>query len=130
MNCVLSSYHIHEWVWARWLKAEAPVEVRGTLIRDKNSFVTWLANKSPHFELVQQLANGAKHCLSVHSTQAISGWGRGPYGVGPYGAPYLLIDLGETLPPAHRYLVASDVIGDVVAFWREFFAEESIPGPR
>jgi len=30
MNCILSACHIHEWVWARWLKSAAPITIRGT----------------------------------------------------------------------------------------------------
>jgi hypothetical protein len=69
MNCILSGYHLHEWVWAHWLKAEAPRLIRGTMIRSRSDFVEWLAENSPHFELLQELASGSKHCSPVHSTQ-------------------------------------------------------------
>jgi hypothetical protein len=126
MNCFLSSYHLHEWIWAHWLKRATPRTFRGAVIRDKASFVSWLDGACPHFALLQELANGAKHCSPVHSTQEVSGYGRGPYGIGPFGAPYLLIDRGETLPLSERWLVASDMLEAIVGFWTEFFDEQGL----
>jgi hypothetical protein len=87
LNCVLSSYHLHEWVWARWLKGKAPYKIGATIIRNKGDFTAWLDSNCPHFALLQDLANGSKHCRPVHSTQKIAGFGMGPYGIGPWGAP-------------------------------------------
>jgi hypothetical protein len=126
LNCVPSSYHLHEWVWARWLKDKAPCKLDGTIIRDKRDFVAWLEKNCPHFTVVQELANGTKHCRPVHSTKKIAGYGMGPYGIGPWGAPYLLVDLGDSLPNHERYLVASDVLRAVVAFWKKFFMENAV----
>ena len=121
MNAILSAYHLHEWIWAQWLKAEAPKKFNGALIRDKKDFLAWLDVTCPHFELLQELANGSKHCIPVHSTQEIAGYGRGPYGIGPYGAPYLLIDKGSSLPIAERWLVASEMLAAIGAYWTKFF---------
>ena len=105
LNCILSFYHLHEWVWARWLKLRPDVQVMlGIRRRKKGEFTDWLDAKCPHFGLLQELANGTKHCRPVHSTQHVKGFGRGPFGFGPFGAPYLLIDLGDEHPPAERYL--------------------------
>jgi hypothetical protein len=129
MNAFMSAYHLHEWVWARWLKAASPRSLNGTMIRRDVDFVSWLDANCPFFKLVQELANGSKHCFPVKcgSTDRIEGFGVGPYGIGPFGVPYLLIDLGEGFAGADRYLVASDVIKDVVAFWDGFFAANAIP---
>ena len=35
---------------------------------------------------------GTKYCRPVHSTEHVAGFGIGPFAIGPYGAPYLLID--------------------------------------
>lgn len=122
MNCILSLYHLHEWVWARWLKPRPDVQTRLGIRRDKSDFIAWLDANCPQFGLLQELANGTKHCRPVHSTAQIEGYGRGPYDIGPYDAPYLLIDLGEGHDPAERYLVASDVLKVIVEFWIGFFA--------
>lgn len=126
LNCVLSSYHLHEWVWARLLKPNPPIDLHGTLVRNKKDFIIWLEKNCPHFVLLQDLANGTKHCSPVRSTDRIAGYGRGPYGIGPFGAAYLLVDLGEDYPASERYLVASEVLTQVVQFWDKFFSDFSV----
>ena len=126
MNCILSLYHLHEWVWARWLKQRPDVQARLGIRRNKDEFIAWLDANCPHFTLLQDLANGTKHCRPVHSTEHVEGYGRGPWGIGPYGASYLLIDLGEEHPPAERYLVASNVLKAIIEFWAGFFATHLI----
>ncbi|MCB9947565.1 MAG: hypothetical protein H6842_07035 [Rhodospirillaceae bacterium] len=123
MNCILSLYPLHEWVWARWLKKRPDVQMKLQL-RNKDSFDKWLDSNCPHFTLLQDLANGTKHCKPVHPTQKIEGFGHGPFGVGPFGMPYLLIDQGAQCSP--RYLVASDVLADQMAFWQIFFSTHQI----
>ncbi len=129
MNAFLSAYHLHEWVWARWLKAASPYSLDGTMIREKKDFTGWLDGNCPHFSVVQEIANGTKHCIPVKggSTDRIDGYGMGPFGIGPFDMPYLLIDLGDGHSGADRYLVASDVIEEVVAFWDNLFATNTIP---
>ena len=126
INCILSSYHLHEWVWANWLKKKCPFKLRGKLIRDKEAFLGWLDKNCPHFSVLQELANGSKHCRPVHSTGKVSGYGMGPYGIGPYGAPYLLIDLGSHLAGDERYLVVSTTLNQIVEFWENIFTEHDI----
>lgn len=130
MNCILSAYHLHEWVWARWLKAQAPKSIRGAIIRSKDAYVTWLDANCPHFSLLQELTNGTKHCRPVAaSTAKIAGYGMGPFGVGPYGVPYLLVDKGDAVAVADRYVVVSDMLATIVSFWTAFFTEYEIPIP-
>lgn len=126
MNCILSLYHLHEWVWARWLKQRHDVQAKLGVRRKKGEFNAWLDANCPHFTLLQELANGAKHCRPVHPTEHVAGYGRGPYGIGPFSAPYLLIDLGPAKPPAERYLVASTVLQAIMDFWTGFFAKHGV----
>jgi hypothetical protein len=114
MNATISLYHLHEWLWAHTLKPKKPVTLGTSTITSKKQFVSWLDLNCPHFELLQQLANGSKHAYPVVSGPKVAGYGQGPYGIGPFGAPYLLIDLGNRAPK--RYLVASDVIRDAGVF--------------
>ena len=65
LNCTLSLYHLHEWVWARWLKQRPDVRANLGIRRDKREFIAWLDEKCPHFNLLQELANGTKHCRPV-----------------------------------------------------------------
>lgn len=126
MNCILSLYHLHEWVWARWLKQRPDVRARLCIRGDKGGFIAWLDANCPHFRLLQELANGTKHCRPVQPTAQIEGYGRGPFGIGPFGAAYLLIDLGDEYLPEVRYLVASDVLKSIMDFWTSFFATHKI----
>jgi hypothetical protein len=128
MNCILSAYHLHEWVWAHLLKAMAPRKLGNVMVDDRSSFVAWLETTCPHFPVLKQLTNGTKHCAPVHSTRKIAGYGMGPYGIGPFGASYLLIDLGGEIAPPDRWLVASDMLREIVEFW-EAFLEQNFPKP-
>jgi hypothetical protein len=121
MNCILSAYHLHEWIWARSFKDTRPLILDGVTIHEKKDFVNWLSMNCPHFDLLQEFANGTKHCAPVHSTGQIKGFGRGPFGIGPFGKAYLLIDLGHDNPSNRRYLVASTVLNQVVEYWENFF---------
>ncbi len=129
MNAFLSAYHLHEWVWARWLKKASPYSLGGTTIREKTDFIGWLDNNCPHFSLVQEIANGAKHCFPVKggSTDRIDGYDTGPFDIRPLDMPYLQIDLGDAHSGPDRYLDVSTVIQEVVAFWDGFFAINPIP---
>ena len=37
MNCILSAYHLHEWVWAYVLKPSTPRKLGNLMIKDKSS---------------------------------------------------------------------------------------------
>jgi hypothetical protein len=128
MNCILSAYHLHEWVWAHLLKATTPRTLGSAMVNDKSSFVAWLETACPHFLVLQQLTNGTKHCAPVHPTKKIAGYGMGPYGIGPFGASYLLIDLGPNIASPDRWLVANSMLREIVDFW-EMFLEQNFPKP-
>ena len=124
MNAILSNYHLHEWVWSLDLKAKKPVTIDGVVFRSAKDWVGWLDDHCPHFQLLQALATGTKHCVpTMFGTGQVEGYGAGPYGIGPFGKPYLLIDLGADLPGDVRWLVGSEVLKEVSSFWAEFFAK-------
>jgi hypothetical protein len=126
MNCILSTYHLHEWVWSYLLKPTIPRKLGSMMVSDKSSFIALLETACPHFRLLQQLTNGTKHCAPVHPTAKIEGYGMGPYGIGPPGTSYLLIDQGEEIPGADRWVVASEMLRKIVTFWDEFFEQHSL----
>ena len=113
MNAATSSYHLHEWLWAHNLKPKKPVKLGTSTITSRADFRLWLDLECPHFKLLEDLANGSKHAYPVNGSK-VAGYGEGPYGVGPFGSPYLLIDLGDEV--IDRYLVASDVIREAGEF--------------
>jgi len=121
MNCIITAYHLHEWVWGDWVKGDKALQ--GVLgVSDKKSFVAWIDGVMPWFSVVQTMANGTKHFIrnSGIETARISGYGQGPYGVGPYGQGYLLIDYGEAAGNL-RYQPAAHLLEAIVRFWRDFF---------
>ena len=123
LNCILTAYHLHEWVWGDWLKAEHSVWI--TLgVSDKSSFVAWIEGECPAFKTMQQLANGTKHFVRDQGfeTRRVGGYGMGPYGVGPYGKSYLLIDYGEEGGEL-RWKTAQELIEAVLNFWNRFFEQ-------
>ncbi|MHC2514618.1 hypothetical protein [Bradyrhizobium diazoefficiens] len=69
------------------------------------------------FKRVRELANGFKHLRPVHSTQKVAGYGQGPYGIGPYGQSYLLIDLGEDKPANERWDVGLSLCKRALECW-------------
>ena len=68
VNCAVTAYHLHEWVWGDWLKTDhAAWKKLG--IRDKKGFLDWLDAHAPWFQTVQMLANGSKHFMRQASQQ-------------------------------------------------------------
>lgn len=120
LNCIITAYHLHEWIWGDWLKSDYATWKR-LGIRDDESFKKWLDGACPGFNVMQSLANGAKHFIrrTTVETERVAGYGCGPHGIGPYGQPYLLIDYGAGA--VERWQTAEQLLDDAVAFWRKFF---------
>jgi hypothetical protein len=130
LNCALTAYHLHEWVWGDWLKAQK-------IFKNKDAFLAWIDTACPWFRAMQELANGTKHfgpgpsfkAEFVGSTQYIWGqpaveWDEGaprPY-VADGGKGHLLLDFGAGTGE-HRWKTAASLIDAVVRFWRQFFAQ-------
>jgi hypothetical protein len=120
LNCIITAYHLGEWVWGDWLKTNN--ELRQKLAIDsKQTFDSWLDASMPAYALLQKMANGEKHFVrpTIEKTQRIAGYGCGPYGGGRYGQPYLLIDYGTETQES--WITAEQLIDESVGFWREFF---------
>jgi hypothetical protein len=82
VNCALTAYHLHEWVWGDWLKTDYATWKR-LGIRDKESFLTWIDRACPWFSTIQELANGTKQLWSAlihYGTRGLAAvciWGTG-----------------------------------------------------
>jgi hypothetical protein len=112
LNCIITAYHLHEWVWADWLKKDTTTQqTLGLKNKDKSGFADWLESQWPDFKLVKELTNGGKHFRSETDTKKISGFGQGPYGIGPYGHPYLLIFRSNRLTTAHQLINEAAALG-------------------
>jgi hypothetical protein len=121
LNCIVTAYHLHEWVWGDCLKTDHAVW-KQLGIRDRETFIAWTERECPGFKTIQDLANGAKHFIRKQDVQTrhVGGFGMGPYGVGPYGASYLLIDYGADAG-AERWKTARELLECAVTFWNGFF---------
>lgn len=124
LNCIITAYHLREWVWGEWLQNDSAA-LQAMKIQQEDDFVPWIKEQCPRFETVRQLTNGAKHFRpkspppeSFH----VGGFGSGPFGAGAFGKPYLLIDHGEA-EGVRRWQTAEQLIDLVVDFWSEFFAK-------
>jgi hypothetical protein len=54
INCAITVYHMHEWVWGDWLKSDyATWKELG--IRDKDTFIAWLDRNDVWFKLMQDI---------------------------------------------------------------------------
>ena len=67
MNCILSLYHLHEWVWWCWLEGRDEVLSSLGIRNDEEEFRRLLGQKCPHFDLLRELANDTKHSASKNA---------------------------------------------------------------
>jgi hypothetical protein len=148
LNCAITAYHLHEWVWGDWLKTDYTTR-RALGIRDKHSFLAWIDKACVWFKTIQDLANGAKHFASSKNFRAElvgappfmwgeleAGWDQGawdgpiPYEAEAHGSGCLLIDYAEGTG-TYKSRTAAALLDVVVRFWREFFSRyHPDPGVR
>jgi hypothetical protein len=124
INCAITAYHMHEWVWGDWLKADyATWKELG--IRDKNSFLAWIDDNEPWFELMQDICNGSKHFdrKANERTNASGGFDRDAFDQSAFDAQHLEIEV--EVRGKKSWVLAEIVIESVVKFWRDFFQEPS-----
>jgi hypothetical protein len=132
LNCIITAYHLHEWVWGDWLKTDYDAMCKLGIRSQLSSFAEWLERQWLDFGIVRDLTNGAKHFnrSTKLETQRVAGYGIGPFGVGPYGRPYLLIDRGAQKSDRARWRTADELIDEAVGFWRSFFdSHRPLPKP-
>lgn len=121
IHCAISAYHMTDWVWGDWLKKDPKTRALLGIGTKQDSFRAWIDRQSVWFAYIQGIANGSKHFAPQNfGTDTVAGYGQGPFGVGPFGKPYLLVDFGPQLPNADRYLTAGALLEVVVRFWRDF----------
>lgn len=130
LNCVMTAYHLHEWVWLDCLKPDAQRRLQiGLATKDRPEFRRWLGTNWSDFKTIEELTNGTKHCGGWDGpmeANRVSGFGRGPYGVGPYGISYLLVDLGEDCG-GRRWQPVVELLESALLFWRTFFQRYALP---
>ena len=124
INCCITAYHMHEWVWGDWLKTDYATW-KNFGIRDKETFLSWLDENEPWFQLMQDICNGSKHFdrKASQQTKVAGGFDSGRFDETAFDSQQLEIEaqVGE-----HKtWILAEIVIESVVKFWRDFFQEYS-----
>ena len=144
LNCALSAYHLYEWVWGDWLKADSTCQkilgIAGKSAKERRvGFLKFIVRACPWFLTIQEIATGAKHfCQPSFETLRVgsvpfmldvqrAGLDEGSFdGPLPFDSTYpengrLLLDYGSGTDP-HRFYPALTIFDAVIRFWREFFA--------
>jgi hypothetical protein len=118
LNCIITAYHLHEWVWGDLVKQDRATW--GKLgVRDLDSFRAWIRQACVWFCFIEQMANGSKHFgrNQGFKTTRIDSIEDGPF---LSQVPYLVVDNGKDAGDS-RYMSVGMLIDVVVRFWDEFF---------
>lgn len=113
---ILALNHIPDWLQHK-LTVEQRSAIGLTGSQLSNTVKDYFEGRNTDIKRVREIANGFKHLRPVYSTQKVAGYGQGPYGIGPFGAPYLLIDLGDDKPANERWDVGFDLCKRVLSWW-------------
>lgn len=134
LHCAITAYHMHDWVWADWLKDDDQLRSSLGIGNKKADFAAWLMRGSPWFQMIAAVANGTKHFIArsdFETIRVVPVPGNMP--VGPHGKGYLIFDLGEEAQE-HRIQPVAHILEAVVRLWRDFLRQhrpaELIPVSR
>jgi hypothetical protein len=122
VNCAVTAYHLHEWVWGDWLKTDhAAWKKLG--IRDKKGFLDWLDAHAPWFQTVQMLANGSKHFMRQASqqTRRTGSFDLAAFDNDAFDVTRLEIEIEGA--DAKKWIKAEIFFEEIARFWRDFFRE-------
>lgn len=114
---ILSLNHIPDWLRYKLTEDERkalalPVSKAGECVQRH------FEGQNNDLQQLRDIANGFKHLRPTHSTDVISGFGRGPYGIGPFGESYLLLDRGDHLPVNERWDVGLSLCKRTLEWWQ------------
>jgi len=143
LNCAVTAYQLHEWVWREWLKNDKPTR-QALGIGNRREFLAWIDRACVWFIWIQELATGAKHSVplsfkarrvsllpearNLPNAGAEDCHWDGPMPYLTDGPDVLLIDNGPEAGDVHdRYMPAAMLLEVVVRFWREFFEKYAPP---
>jgi hypothetical protein len=128
INCMLSAYHMAEWIWGDWLQTDYATWAV-LKIKDKESFLRWVDSAQPWFNITQAVANGSKHFASkLAKTKSSPTYVEDGY-VDGYQARLLEVEIENG-----KWIEAVILVEDVVIFWTDFFEryrpQANLPKPR
>jgi hypothetical protein len=118
-SAILALNHIPDWLQYKLTSSQRIQlklnEKEGKPV--KNSY----EEKNKKLELLRHISNGLKHLQhnDVSTDNIINSYGSEPFGTGPYGVSYLLIDRGENFLPEERYCTVLKLCQETLAFWKD-----------
>lgn len=129
INCAISAYHMAEWIWGDWLKTDYSARTKLDGVRDCHSFKKWIDQQTPHFSVVQDIANGSKHFAAKPTeTKSTGTYVDNDYVEPGYQEQYLEVAVDG------RWIEAIIVIEDMIMFWESFLnayrPQAILPRPR
>jgi hypothetical protein len=127
MNCAITGFHLHDWVWNDYLKQDATLRATLGIGKKKHEFLKWIINSgSIWFSLVEEIANGSKHFGREipFRVPLVNDYVEEGYAEPNYFVSYFAIDQGEDVADA-RYMPLSMLFETMVRFWRDFFTRYS-----
>lgn len=126
LNCAIAAHHMHDWVWADFLKEDDQLRAKFGIDKKLTSFIKWIEAQSIWFGMVQSISNGSKHFTrnNAFHAQRVGGFGLGKWGEDSWGNTHLVVDMGGE-DPAFRYMHIANLLEVVVRFWRDFMTDYS-----
>ncbi|WP_296346363.1 hypothetical protein [Reyranella sp.] len=124
INCSITAYHMHEWIWGDWLKSDHGTwRILG--IRDKVTFINWLDSSAPYFQLMQDICNGSKHFdrRTSQQTKVAGAFDSAAFDRSAFDTQRLEIEVQQD--DLKAWIAAEIVIESVVQFWRDFLLKHS-----
>lgn len=116
INCAISAYHMHEWVWGDWLRKDDSTKI-SLGVTDKDSFVEWIDRHEPFFRAIAQLANGSKHFSreAIRHTTMAGTFDYADIDRDAFDTPRLEVEVDG------RWVLAKVMFNDIIFFWQDFF---------
>jgi hypothetical protein len=76
LNCAISAYHLHDWVWNHWLNKDANTRRVLGIGTKRADFLSWIDRSCVWFVWIQELATAAKHSrdLSFQARRVSLSW--------------------------------------------------------
>jgi hypothetical protein len=129
INCILSAYHIAEWIWGDWLQTDYATWA-SLGIKDKKSFLAWVDGAQPWFAITQAVADGSKHfATKLAKTKSSPTYVDDGYVEYGYQRRVLEVKVDDVW-----WVEAIILVEQVVMFWTEFFKkyrpQAMLPQPR
>ena len=120
INCAVTAYHMHEWVWGDWLKKDFETLRKLAMA----SFLSWIDANEPFFRTIQAVANGSKHFdrLAIERTRVARTVDAATFDRDAFDAARLEVQI-DAAGDGSTHLLAEVLLNNLVVFWCNFLTE-------